>query len=191
MPIRPSRSKADRWSWSKDRPDGEGHCTRLPWTRIDALIQVFGDLIQIKAAGAPPPYAPCLMNGYRRRRLRAQLSILAIVALLWSQVLLAGHLGCSMTAMALGEAAVPMAIEHGCPDSGPSDESIVCAAHCSQGDLSGEVGRVPPVPALLPTHAVGVSSIAVLDADRAPYIGLPLAVSWHRPTAHPASLLLL
>lgn len=131
------------------------------------------------------------MKRYRRQRLRTRLSILAIMALLWSQVVLAGHPACSMAAMALAEIAEPMAVEHGCHDSAPSDESTVCAAHCSQGDLSNEVGRVPPVPPLAPVPAIGLSLIAVLDADRAPCIGLPPAVSWHRPTTHPASLLLI
>ncbi|MGV8931570.1 MAG: hypothetical protein ACOH1R_05600 [Luteimonas sp.] len=131
------------------------------------------------------------MNRYRHRRLRAQFAILAIVALLWSQMVVAGHQGCSLAAMALAEIAVPMAVEHGCHDSVRSDEATLCAAHCSQGDLSGEVGRVPPIPALLPTPAVGVSSIAVLHTQPAPCIGLPPAVSWHRPTTHPASLLLI
>ena len=132
------------------------------------------------------------MNRYRRRRLRTRFAILAIVALLWSQVLLAAHPGCSMAAMALAEIAVPMAVEHGCHESGPSSESTVCAAHCSQGQLSSEVGRVPPVPPLAPVPAIGFSSLAVLETDHlAPCIGLIPAVSWHRPTPHPASLLLI
>ena len=130
------------------------------------------------------------MNRYRRH-LRARLSILAIVALLWSQALLAGHPGCSMAAMALAEIAIPTSVAPDCHDSGPSDESTVCAAHCSQGDLSSEVGRVPPVPPLAPVPAIGLSLIAVLETDRAPCIGLPPAVSWHRPTTHPANLLLI
>lgn len=131
------------------------------------------------------------MNRSRHRRLRARLSILAIVALLWSQILLASHPACLMAAVAVAEITVPTAVDHDCHGSAPSYESTVCTAHCSQGDLSSEVGRVPPVPALAPVPAIGVSSIAVLEADRAPCVALPPPVSWHRPTSHPANLLLI
>lgn len=93
--------------------------------------------------------------------------------------------------MASAETAVPMAVEQGCHDGDPSDESAICAAHCSQDDLSGKAERIPPIPTLLPSLAVGFSSIAVLDADRPRCVELPPAVSWHRPTTHPASLLLI
>ena len=149
------------------------------------------DLIQIKEQSIQERILYCTMNRYRRRRLRTQLSILAIVALLWSHVLLASHPGCSKTAMALAEIAAPAAAGPNCHHSGLSSESTVCAVHCSQGDQSSEVVRVPPVPALAPSLAFSVPSIVMLGAVRTPHAELPPPVSWHRPTSHPASLLLI
>jgi len=131
-----------------------------------------------------------MVNRYCRR-LRARLSILAIVALLWSQVLLAGHPACSMAAMALAEINVPAQGDHDCHQATPSSESAVCKAHCSQGDQSSEVGRVPPVTALASAPAVGISSIAVIGHEGPPGLERPPLLSWHRPTSHPASLLLI
>lgn len=131
------------------------------------------------------------MNRYRHRRLRARLGILALVALLWSQVVLAAHPACSMAAMALAEIPVPSAIDHACHEPVPSTGSTVCEAHCNQGEQSNEVGRIPPVPALAPVAATGFSAIVMLTAERAACDGLPLPVSWHRPTSHPASVLLI
>lgn len=130
------------------------------------------------------------MNRSRHRRLRARLSILAIVALLWSQVVLAGHPSCSMAAMALAEVTVQVATDHGCDGPNTSNDSTVCNAHCSEGDKSSDVVRVPPVPELAAVPAIGIASIAMLY-ERAPSIELPPAVSWHRPTSHPASILLI
>jgi hypothetical protein len=131
------------------------------------------------------------MNRPRHRRLRARLSILAIVALLWSQVLLAGHPACSMAAMALADITVPAAADHGCHHQGPATESAICEAHCSQGDLSSDVGRIPPIPASAPALAIEIASITTLETGRAPWAEAPPPLSWHRPTAHPASLLLI
>ena len=131
------------------------------------------------------------MNRCRHRRLRAHLSILAIVALLWSQFVLGSHPAVSMIAMAPAEVVTPMALEWNCLHPKPADESTLCIAHCSQADQSSEVGRVPPLPALAPAAAMGFASIAMLDAERAPHLQLPPRVSWHRPTSHPASLLLI
>ena len=134
---------------------------------------------------------PMLMNRSRHRRLRARLSILAIVALLWSQFVLASHPAASMVAMASTEAIAPMATERDCHRPKPADESAICIAHCSQSDQSSEVGRVPPVPASMPAPAIGIASIVTLETSRAPCVELPPPVSWHRPTSHPASLLLI
>lgn len=134
---------------------------------------------------------PVVMNRSRHRRLRVRLSILAIVALLWSQFVLASHPAASMVATASMGTIAATAMGRDCHRSKPSDESAICIAHCSQGDQSSEVGRVPPLPALAPAAAMGMASIAMLDAERAPHLQLPPPVSWHRPTSHPASLLLI
>lgn len=132
-----------------------------------------------------------VMNRSRHRRLRVRLSILAIVALLWSQFVLASHPAASMVATASMGTITATAMERDCHRPTPSDESALCTAHCSQGDQSSEVGRVPPLPALAPAAAMGMASIAMLGAERAPTLELPPPVSWHRPTSHPASLLLI
>lgn len=125
------------------------------------------------------------------RRLHTRLWILATVALLWSQVVLSSHATHSMAAAALAEISIPATIDHGCHHPNPSVESTVCYAHCSQGGQSSEVGRVPPVLALAPVPVFSFSAIVSLHADRAIGGNLPPPVSWHRPTSHPASVLLI
>ena len=129
------------------------------------------------------------MNQHRHRRLRARVSILAIVALLWSQFVLASHPAASMSLMALAEATA--ATEHGCEHPKPADDEIICNAHCSQNDQRSDIERVSSVPALLRVPAIAVASILTLGSHTGPVDGLPPPVSWHRPTSHPASLLLI
>lgn len=130
------------------------------------------------------------MKRYRHQRLRNRFAILAIVALLWSQVLMAGHPACSLAAMALAEIAAPTSAGVECHMQDPSSEAAACTALASRNDQSSDVGRVPPVPALAPTPALGMSSIVTLATRRPPWVEQPPG-SWHRPTAHPASLLLI
>lgn len=132
-----------------------------------------------------------VMNRSRHQRLRVRLSILAIVALLWSQFVLASHPATSMSLVSTMEAHATAMMGDGCLQPAPSDDTTLCTAHCSQGDQSSEVGRVPPVPALVPAAAIAVSSVVTLVADRNGCVELPAPVSWHRPTLHPASLLLI
>ena len=131
------------------------------------------------------------MNRSRHRRLRARLSILAIVALLWSQFVLIGHPAASMSVMALTETSAPVAGQHGCEHPQPSDDATVCSAHCSQNDQRSDIERVSAVPALLRVPGIAVASIVTLGSHTGPVDGLPPPVSWHRPTSHPASLLLI
>ena len=131
------------------------------------------------------------MNRHRHQRLRARVSILAIVALLWSQFVLASHPAALMSIMALVEAAAPAASEHGCEQPQPSDDATLCNAHCSQNDQRSDIERVSSVPALLRVPAIAVASIITLGSHPGPVGGLPPPVSWHRPTSHPASLLLI
>ena len=132
-----------------------------------------------------------VMNRCRHQRLRVRLSILAIVALLWSQFVLASHPASSMPLVSPMKAHATAMMGDGCPQPAPSDDATICTAHCSQGDQSSEVGRVPPVPGLVPAEGNGVSSIVMLVAGRSGCVELPPPVSWHRPTLHPASLLLI
>ena len=70
------------------------------------------------------------------------------------------------------------------------DEAL-CLAHCRQGDQTNDVARVPVIPALPPAAPAAIASFVFLPADPAPHPGLPPPVSWHRPTAHPAAVLLI
>lgn len=134
------------------------------------------------------------MAPFRRRQLRLRIALLAIVALLWSQLVLAGHGDCLMgpTPAAPPEVA---AMDHGCDTQVPVPDQPVCAAHCSHGDVSTDSGRIPPVPPMLAVPPIPLISVAVLAHGGArgtpPGIDSPPPVSWHRPTAHPAALLLI
>lgn len=133
------------------------------------------------------------MHAFRRRRLRARLSFLAALALLWSQLAFAAHPGClaipdhdpmpaTTTAMA------------GCAHEAPPPEEPVCQSHCSQGDLSSDVARVPavpPLPALLATSWIAAIVPTGSAGHPVTAVESPPPVSWHRPTAHPAALLLI
>lgn len=133
----------------------------------------------------------CLaMNKFRRQRLRSRLSILVILALLWSQLVLATHAAASMGTVISAPADTSMAMADGCEQRSSVNE-IACKAHCSQGDQSLDVARVLPISALAPTLPVTIGAIVVLQADRASGADLPPPVSWHRPTLHPASVLLI
>lgn len=134
------------------------------------------------------------MRTFRRHRLRSRLSLLAMVALLWSQLVLAAHPACTLASMAMDDAHAAMAgqVDPEPASCHPSPEaSPVCDTHCSRSDLSPDVARVLAVPALGAWSVVPVVSVQRLphqpDAAQAPR---PLR-SWHRPTAHPASLLLI
>ena len=132
------------------------------------------------------------MKRSRHRPARARFAILATVGLLWSQLVLAGHPLCSMAAMAMPEMVVAMeGAENGCHhEEMPAIDDALCAAHCSQGDQTNDVARVPVIPAL-PPAPVAFAFFVFLPADPAPHSGLPPRASWHRPTAHPAALLLI
>lgn len=138
------------------------------------------------------------MKQFRRQRFRFPLCVLAMVALLWSQLALASHPACTLASMAMGSAHA-VSESQAAADAGPChprsstslEASPVCDTHCSRSDLNSDVARVLAVPALGTLPAIPVVSVRHLprepDASQAPG---PLR-SWHRPTAHPASLLLI
>lgn len=131
------------------------------------------------------------MSRSHRQRLRTRLSIIMIVALLWSQFALAAHSVCAVADLSHAATAVAAMVQPDCHQTVPPADSAVCSAHCGQGDQSSEVGRVPLVPALAVASAAGFSVIVIVPIQRSSYAELPPPVSWHRPTAHPASLLLI
>ena len=116
-----------------------------------------------------------------------------MAALLWSQLVLAVHPGC-ITGMHMPARVVATASMPGCEHDAPPQPEPACHSHCSQGGLSSDVARVPPVPPLpampvLPLVALIVTpqATALVPAN----VAGPPPVSWHRPTAHPAALLLI
>lgn len=131
------------------------------------------------------------MSRSRRQRLRARLSIVMIVALLFSQFAMAAHSVCAVADLSHATTAAAAVVQPDCHQTAPPDESAVCSAHCSQGDQSSDVGRVPLVPALAVASAAEFAVIVMAPVQRSSYAELPPPVSWHRPTAHPASLLLI
>ncbi|WP_374602317.1 hypothetical protein [Arenimonas sp.] len=138
------------------------------------------------------------MKRLRRHRLCAPLSILAMVALLWTQLALASHPACTLASMAFGtahaaSAAQAAADEPPChpPSSATAEASPVCDTHCSRTDLNSDAARVLAVPALGPLPIVPVVTLRRLprepEASQAP----GPQPSWHGPIRHPASLLLI
>ena len=116
-----------------------------------------------------------------------------MVALLWSQLVLASHPACTLSSMVLdaGHAALKAPCHDApAPADAPSD-APVCESHCSRGDLSPDVARVLAVPALGPIPAVPVMTVQRLPHARAERERAAPDVAWHRPTPHPASLLLI
>src|SRR3546814_6241923 len=79
--------------------------------------------------------------------------LLAMAALLWSQFALAGHgacLGIPGTPAAFAAAAPDVRHDHGhgCDAEIPSASEALCSAHCTEGDLSADSGRLPWIPPL-------------------------------------------
>lgn len=132
-----------------------------------------------------------MLKQLRRRRLRIRLSLVAVLALLWSQMLMAGHGGC--VAGQMPSTAVMQGAMHGhCHDQGTQADRALCQTHCDQ---RGSSPASPPValsvPALPPEG--GDWAAIVLQAASRPaapdvqHMGSVL----HRPTPHPASVLLI
>lgn len=120
------------------------------------------------------------------QRLRARLSILAIVALLWSQFALAGH-----TPVCAGSAALTAAATTSdCHDAPAAHDATTCDAHC-QNNQSSETGRVPVPPALALVPALSLSALNDARGDLWSVGDAPAQFAWHRPTSHPASILLI
>jgi hypothetical protein len=150
-------------------------------------------LIQINFLPIWKEYVAITMKPFRRRQIRTRFALLAIVGLLWSQLVLAAHPVCSTAAMAMSELAmVKASAEGGCHhEETPSADRTLCVAHCSQSDQTNDVARVPVIPALPPMVCATIVSFVFLSVNLAHHPALPPPVSWHRPTAHPAAVLLI
>ena len=128
-----------------------------------------------------------------RHRHRTRIALFAIAALLWSQFALAGHAGCLMGAVQAPSSSVT-AMDHHCDGDAPNPDQSLCLAHCSQGDVSPDSARIPPVPPMLAATAIPLLSMIVIEGgpeDDAIRIDASPPASWHRPTPHPAALLLI
>lgn len=130
-----------------------------------------------------------MLKSLRRHRLRTRLSLLAITALLWAQWVLALHADCAATGVSYS-AAVVSAHHDDCSDRASDVDAVVCQLHCSQADGSPDGPRAPlSVPAL--PAALGVRlTIGQVDPASPPPPSRTIA-AWHRPTSHPASILLI
>ncbi|TBR09853.1 MAG: hypothetical protein EPO46_08710 [Lysobacter sp.] len=142
----------------------------------------------------------------RSRRPRFWL-ILAITAMLWTQVVSAMHGACAMPPMpapadvapeghgmhdAGAHAAPAMAEGHHCEAKVRRAGSATCDAHCDQKTGSAEVARVPPVPALLPApFAFAVGAVLLPAAQCIAGTYSPPDRPPRGPTRHPAPLLLI
>ena len=127
-----------------------------------------------------------------RRRTAFRIALVAVAALLWSQQVLAGHAACLMQVSSSTEL---VAQHDDCEEAPAPLADPVCTAHCSHGEASAEGVRLPSVPPLLAAVAIPFVSIIVLAPDRdggvLPRVDSSPPTSWHRPTAHPAALLLI
>ncbi|MEO7931275.1 MAG: hypothetical protein ABIR20_09865 [Lysobacter sp.] len=130
------------------------------------------------------------MKPTRHQSLYKRIAIFTILALLWSQFALAGHPAVSM-GFAAFDAATPAALQHGCQHRAPADSTAVCTAHCTQGDQSLDASRIPPVAASLPGPVYSIALISAPLDTTVIYRATPLVISWHRPTLHPANILLI
>ncbi len=118
---------------------------------------------------------------------------MVIVAMLWSHIAVASHSLCINENMPAVTTNTTMVAEHGCDNPPRFVKAAVCTAHCNQADQSNEVARVPPVLALPPLLAAEFGIIVILASASASCLSIdqPPTVFRHRPTAHPASLLLI
>lgn len=139
------------------------------------------------------------MKRLRQTRLRSRLSLLAMIALLWTQLSLANHPACTLASMVVsgGHAGMVASDTPSPADCHPApsqvaDISASCETHCSRSELASEASRVLSVPAIGPLPAP-LLPLALAYSPGAPGGILPDRPwrSWHRPTAHPASLLLI
>jgi len=129
----------------------------------------------------------------RSRRLRFRVSLLALVALMWAQLAFAVHSDCISAIGSPLDAATPAAAMQECGHEARSAAHDVCLEHCDQGDVSSEVGRVPPVPPLpgLPATPWIDPTVSPASSLGASAIARPPPASSRGPTHHPAAILLI
>lgn len=140
------------------------------------------------------------MIGRRYRNWFPRTALVAMAALLCSQLALAGHGECldvaePSTAIAAAVADVRHGHGHGCDAGLPPANRPLCDAHCTEGKVSADSGRTPSVPPLLagawlPWFAMSRVAKAAPAATPS-WVDSPPRPVRHRPTDHPAALLLI
>jgi hypothetical protein len=129
---------------------------------------------------------------FRQRRLQRRISLLAIFALLWSQWIYASHGACTPSDFLWPQLAASASPVSHCDHDQDAAKATVCASHCARADLNSESVPLLSVPALAidgPMEWALTPLTASLPAVA--IFALPRPPSWHRPTPHPASLLLI
>lgn len=128
----------------------------------------------------------------RQRRLSIRIALLAIFGLLFSQAVLAAHFDCAFEMATVDQHTAMPCHGEAKPTDVPLDE-VICQSHCSAPDLKHDSMPAYSVPALpcaphalewrAPDNGIDFLSSGLEEAGSLP--------AWHRPTAHPASLLLI
>ncbi len=97
------------------------------------------------------------MARLRHRKWFQRTILLAMAALLWSQLALAGHGGCLDLAGTSMAAVADTRHGHDCESKVPSADKALCDTHCNEGGISADSGRIPPIPPLFdcPAHPCG------------------------------------
>lgn len=132
-----------------------------------------------------------MLKALRHRRPRIHLSLLAIMVLLWSQMALALHADCFALLASPMVAATASGHDH-CAESINASDRILCDAHCNQGSSSPDTSRTAfSVLALPPDLIKKLSSVMRLTTGTPPSPLGRADAAWHRPTSHPASVLLI
>ncbi|MFZ5635595.1 MAG: hypothetical protein ACOY82_03305 [Pseudomonadota bacterium] len=151
-------------------------------------------MIDIKSSSPKSDILHSNMIYFRRQGVVSRFAIAAIIGMLWSQIAIASHADCVGTSTSMKTSVIATAHEDGradCHDPEPKSADSLCFFHCAQHNITKDVAQVDaPRPILLPTaflfHVVDVRRIGIA-------IEPPLwpTLSRHRPTRHPAELLLI
>jgi len=132
------------------------------------------------------------MHVFRRRHLRLRSATIAMLALLWSQTALAWHALCAMPVSPPVVQASAHSADCHAQVSTAADDAALCDAHCDQGTPSPDTARIPlppALPALVPALAAALPVLHAAASRR--WVDSPPPASRHRPTPHPAALLLI
>lgn len=137
-------------------------------------------------------YPANIMHRFRRNRILARLASLALVGMLLSSIVTALHPGCSPGRMALAALQVRSEVaDADCHEHSRADQVDICAQHCGQQDLTRDVVQIPLPPAA-PAEAMHAHfAFASIVVKPWKHVSSRPMQSLHRPTTHPADLLLI